>query len=105
MADGEVHFAESPGGLVGFLSHNVDVVKSALVGLDEFFALDKHAAAATAGVKDSAFERLNHGYKQLHDASGRVELSAFFALSIRKLSKEIFVDSAEDVFASAFAVS
>ena len=75
------------------------------MGLNKLFALNKHAAGSAAGVKNSALKRFNHGYKQLNYASWSVELPALLALSIGELTKEVLVNSAKDVFTSAFLIT
>ena len=43
-ADGEVHLAQAPGGVVVLLPVDGDVVAASAVGLDEGLALHEHAA-------------------------------------------------------------
>jgi len=112
-ADGEVHFGEAPGGLVGLLTvdgdHvgrvNRDTVAVAfllivvLVGLDELLALHEHTARPAAGVEDPAFIGFEHLHEELDDAPGRVELATLLPFGKGELPEEILIDLSEDVLA------
>ena len=99
-ADGEVHHGEAAGGGVALLAVDADVAEPAAVGFDEFFRLHEHAAGAAAGIVDAAFVGSEHLDEEAHDALRGVELAAVLALGAGELAEEVFVDAAEDVFAS-----
>src|SRR5690349_1441202 len=104
-ADGEVHFAEAPGGLVGFLAVDAEVGAAAAVGFDEFFGLDEHAAGAAARVIDAAFVRLDHFDEELDDGLRGVEFATLFAFGGSELAEEVFVHAAKNILGAAFLVS
>src|SRR5579863_4669829 len=104
-ANGEVHFAETPRRLVGFLTVDAEVGAAAAVSFGKFFGLHKHAAGATARVKDAAFVGFNHFDEELDDRLRRVKLAALLAFAGRELSEEVFVHAAENVLRSAFLIS
>jgi len=103
--NGEVHLAEPPGGLIGFLAVDAEVGAASAVGFDEFFGLHEHAARPATRVKDAAFVRLDHFDEELDDRLRCVEFAAFFAFAGGELAEEVFVDAAENVARAAFLVA
>ena len=71
---------------------------------DKLLGLNKHASRPTTRVHHTAFKRLEHLHKELHNARGGVELSPFFHRQC-KLSEEVFEDLSEDVGTSGFGIS
>ena len=103
-ANGEVHFCQSPCGLIGFLTVDADVADAPLVLGDKFFALYKHTTTATAGVKHAPFVGLEHFDQQLDDGAWGVKLPTLFALSQREFAKEVFKYVSEHVGTAAFGI-
>src|SRR5262249_48957086 len=95
--DGEIHAGQAPGGGVGLLAVDGEILSAAAVLLDEAIGGDEHAARAAAGVENPAAEGLQHGNQELDDALRRVELAAALTLGRRESAEEVFVDPAEDV--------
>ncbi len=104
-ANGEVHRGEPPGRRVGLLAVDADVADAAAVGLDEFLALDEHAAGAATRVEDAALVGGEHLDQDPDDAAGRVELAALLALGTGELREEILVDAAQDVLGAVLGTS
>ena len=104
-ANGEIHFAEAPSGLVGFLAVDAEVGAAPAMSFREFFGLHEHAAGAAAGVKDAAFVGLNHFDEKLDDRLRGVKLAALFAFAGGELAEEVFVDAAENVLGAALLVA
>lgn len=104
-ADGEVHLGKTPGGGVGLLPEDGEVLVTAAVCGDELFGLDEHAAGAAAGVVDAAFVGGEHFDENADDGAGRVELAALLALRAGELTEEILVDAAEDIAGAVLAVT
>ncbi len=82
-ADRQVHLAQLPGGVVGFLAIDGEVrlglaavAVAGGVGLDEFPGLHEHAAAAAAGVIDPAGEGFQHLHQQTDNALRGIEFTA-----------------------------
>ena len=96
-ADGKVHLSHFPGGGVGVLAVDGDVVDAAGMALDELGGLHEHAAGAAAGVVDAPLERLQDLHERFHDAGGREELAALLALLLGEHGEAVFVGAAEDV--------
>jgi hypothetical protein len=96
-ADGEVHFGESPSGVVEFLPVDADVADASAVGADELLALHEHTRRAAAGVVDAPAVGLEHLHQQLDDTARGVELAALFAFRAGELTEKVFVDSSQDV--------
>ena len=71
----------------------------------EFNRLHEHAARTAARVEDAAFVRGEHFDEELDDAAGRVELTAFLALSTGEFAEEIFIDAPDDVLGTALLVA
>ena len=72
-------------------------INVAVVGLDEFDALDKHAAGAAAGVVNFAFVRLDHFGNQVYDAFRRIEFALAFAFGQRELAQEVFIHASDNI--------
>ena len=104
-ANGEIHFAETPRGLIGFLAVDAEVGAAPAVGFGEFFGLHEHATGAAAGVKDAPFVRFDHFDEQFDYGLRGVKLAALFAFAGGELAEEIFVDAAENVLGAAFLVA
>ena len=60
--DGKIHLSQLPGGRVGVLTIDGNPVDIPAVVLDKPCRLDKHTAAAAAGVVDPPIEGLEHFY-------------------------------------------
>lgn len=96
-ADSEVHLRHLPGGGVGVLTVDRDVVDAPGMALDELGGLHEHAAGAAAGVVDAPVVRLQDLHERFHDAGGREELAALLALLLGEHGEAVFVGAAEDV--------
>ena len=96
-ADGEVHLRHFPGGGVGVLAVDGDVVDAPGMALDELGGLHEHAAGAAAGVVDAPLVGLQDLHERLHHAGGREEFAAFLALLLGEHGEAVFVGAAEDV--------
>jgi hypothetical protein len=104
-ADGEVHLGQLPGGVVGLLAIDGDVVLPSAVGEDEPLGGDEHAAGAAAGVEDASAEGLDHLDQELDHALWSVELAPALALGGGEPAEEVLVDAAEDVLRTAGGVA
>ena len=62
-----------------------------LVCFNKFFTLHKHATAAAARIKYTAFIRFKHFHQQFYHTCGCIELPAFLAFCQSKLTQEIFI--------------
>src|SRR3989338_3806156 len=58
--DGQIHFCQTPSGLIGFLPVNGKVADLAPMLFDEFLTLNKHAARSATGAKDPPLVRFEH---------------------------------------------
>src|SRR5215203_6455248 len=103
--NGKVHARQTPGGGIGFLAVDGEVVPTAAVLLHEALGGYEHAARAAAGIEDPAAEGLEHRHQELDDALRCVELAAALAFRCRELAEEVLVDTAEDVLRAAGGVA
>ena len=99
--DGQVHLRHFPGGGVAVLAVNGDVVDVAAVALHKFCGLNKHAAAAAAGIVHPALEGLQHLHKRAHHAGGREKFASALAFLLRKHGQAVFISAAQDVLFAA----
>src|SRR5690606_37186969 len=95
--DGQVHLTQPPGGRVGLLPKDGDIVALSAVRFDELLRLDEHPTRTTARVIDAPTIRLQNLDQQADNRGRRVELSTLLAFSAGKLAQEVLVDFTEDV--------
>ncbi|GIV04129.1 MAG: hypothetical protein KatS3mg015_2959 [Fimbriimonadales bacterium] len=103
-ADGQVHLAQPPGGVVRLLAVNADVADAPAVLLDELLGLNEHAAGTAAGVVDAALVRGEHLDQQADYAARREELAPLLTLGAGELRQEVLVYPAQDVLRAVFLV-
>ena len=100
-ADGKVHLGQLPGGGVGVLAIDRDILNIAAVVLDEFGRLDKHTARAAAGVVHPPAEGLEHLHQSPNHARRREELAAPLALLLGKHGQTVFIGAAQNILLAA----
>ena len=99
--DGQIHLGHLPGGGVGVLSKDGNLVDVAAVVLNEFGRLDKHAAAAAAGVVYPAIVRLQNLHQRFDHTGGGIEFPGQLALLLGKFGQTVLISAAQDVLAVA----
>ena len=98
--DGQIHLRQLPGGGVGILAKYGDFIEIPAVALHKFGRLDKHTAAAAAGVVDPAVVGLQDLHQRSYHAGGRIEFSGLLALLGCKLGQTVFVGAPQNVLAA-----
>ena len=98
--DGQIHLRQLPGGGVGILTEDGDLIEISAVALHKLGRLDKHAAAAAAGVVDPVMVGLQNLHQRPHHAGGRVEFPGLLALLGCKLGQAVFVGAPQNVLAA-----
>ena len=97
--DGQVHLGHLPGGGVGVLPIDGNLVDVAAVVLHELGRLDEHTAAAAAGVVDPAVVGLQNLHQGFDHAGRGIEFPGQFALLLGELGQAVFVGAAQNVLA------
>ena len=100
-ADGKVHLGQLPGGGVGILAIDRDILNIAAVVLDKLGRLDKHTARAAAGVIHPPAEGLEHLHQGPNHAGRREELAAPLALLRGKHGQTVFIGAAQNILLAA----
>ena len=101
----EIHFAETPSGLVRLLAVDAQVGSAAAMHFGKFFGLHEHAAGAATRVINATLVGLDHFHQQLHYRLSGIKLAALFALRGREQAEKIFVDAAENILGTALFVA
>ena len=89
--DGQIHLGHLPGGRVGVLTKDGNLIDVAAVVLHELCRLHKHSTATTAGVIDPAIEWLQHLYQCADHTGGRVKFSRQLTLLFCKFGEAVFI--------------
>ena len=99
--DGQIHLGHLPGGRVGVLTKDGNLIDVAAVVFHKLCRLHKHSTAAAAGIIDPPIERLQHLYQCADHTGGRVKFSRQFTLLLREFGQAVFVGSAQDILTLA----
>ena len=97
-AQGKVHLCQTIGRRFFLLTVDIDATDVAPFRLDQFRALDEHAARTAARVVQCAVKRFDHGGDQLHDIMRSVVFALFLCRVDGKFLEEVLIDAADQVF-------
>ena len=89
--DGQVHLTQPPGGRVGLLPKDGDIVALSAVRFDELSPTGRISHPNPARVIDAPTIRLQNLDQQADNRGRRVELSTLLAFSAGKLAQEVLV--------------
>ena len=95
--DGQVHLRHLPGGGVGILPIDRNIIDVPGVVFHEFRRLHEHAAAAAAGVVHPPVEGLEHLHQRFYHAFRREKFPRQLALVLGELPQAVLIGVAQNI--------
>ncbi|CKR54798.1 Uncharacterised protein [Mycobacterium tuberculosis] len=102
--DGEVHLRHPPGLLNAFLAIDRDILRIAVVFVDELLGLHKHASGTAARVIHPPTRRLQHLHDHLDHAGRGKELATPLPFRASEIAEEVFVDLTHQIPGAVLAL-
>src|SRR6266851_5293101 len=99
-ANGKIHLAKPPSGVIAFLAINGDVAAPSTMIFYETLGLHEHAARTATRIVDPTLVGFQHFNQNTDHGARRVEFAAALAFRARKTTQEVFVHATDNVVGS-----